>query len=102
MPARSQCFDETHIDVLAQWSACLIWDLRVKHLPRFGNWGCAGGMGSLSMSTKREITEKYVREHAAASKKGRGRLLDEAASTAPISPQRLRNDCAVERRHRRP
>ena len=35
-------------------------------------------MGSeLSMSTRREITKKYAREYAAASKKDRGRMLDE-------------------------
>jgi len=39
--------------------------------------GCAGGMSSLSMATKREITKKYAREYAKASKKTRGRMLDE-------------------------
>lgn len=39
---------------------------------------CAGEMGSeLSMSTRREITKKYAREYVAASKKDRGRMLDE-------------------------
>ena len=33
---------------------------------------CAGGMGSLSMSAKREITKKYAREYAAASKLRKG------------------------------
>ena len=38
-------------------------------------------MGSLSMSTKREITKKYAREYASASKKARGRMLDELVAT---------------------
>ena len=38
-------------------------------------------MGSLSMATKREITKKYAREYAAASKKTRGRMLDELVTT---------------------
>lgn len=38
-------------------------------------------MGSLSMSTKREITKKYAREYAAGSKKARGRMLDELVAT---------------------
>lgn len=45
----------------------IVWALR-----------CAGQMGSdLSMATRREITKKYAREYAAASKKQRGRMLDE-------------------------
>jgi hypothetical protein len=43
--------------------------------------GCAGGMGSLSMSTEREITNKYARDDAVGSKKTRGRMLDELVAT---------------------
>lgn len=50
-------------------------------LATLGALGCAGGMGSLSMATKREITKKYAREYAAASKKTRGRMLDELVAT---------------------
>jgi hypothetical protein len=39
-------------------------DLLAKCWPSSGYSGCAGGMGSLSKSTKREITKKYAREYA--------------------------------------
>jgi hypothetical protein len=39
---------------------------------------CAWGMGQwLSMATRHEITKKYAREYARASKKDKGRMLDE-------------------------
>ena len=50
-------------------------------LATLGALGCAGGMGSLSLATKREITKKYAREYATVSKKMRGRMLDELVAT---------------------
>jgi hypothetical protein len=38
-------------------------------------------MGSLSMSTKREVTKKYAPEYGSASTKTRGRMLDELVAT---------------------
>ena len=54
---------------------------------------CAGGMGSeLSMATRREITKQYARKYAAASKKERGRLLDELVGATGWSRANARID----------
>lgn len=57
---------------------------------------CAGGMGSgLSMGARREITKKYAREYASASKKVRGRLLDELVATTGWSRANARRQVAA-------
>ena len=57
---------------------------------------CAEGMGSgLSMGARREITKKYAREYASASKKVRGRLLDELVATTGWSRANARRQVAA-------
>lgn len=63
---------------------------------------CAGGMGSLSMSAKREITKKYAREYAAASKKTRGRMLDELVATTGWSRANARRQVTAAGKRRGP
>ena len=43
-------------------------------LATLGALGCAGGMGSLSLATKREITKKYARQYVKAGKVEEWRL----------------------------
>ena len=59
-------------------------------------------MGSLSMSTKREITKKYAREYAAASKKTRGRMLDELVATTGWSRANARRQVTAASKRRGP
>lgn len=61
-----------------------------------GALGCAGGMGSeLSMATRREITKQYARTYAAASKKERGRMLDELVGATGWSRPNARRQVRV-------
>ena len=59
-------------------------------------------MGSLSMLTKREITKKYAREYAAASKKARGRMLDELVATTGWSRANARRQVTAAGKRRGP
>lgn len=59
-------------------------------------------MGSLSMSTKREITKKYAREYGAGSKKARGRLLDELVATTGWSRANARRQVTAAGKRRGP
>lgn len=59
-------------------------------------------MGSLSMSTKREITKKYAREYGAASKKVRGRMLDELVATTGWSRANARRQVTAAGKRRGP
>jgi hypothetical protein len=53
--------------------------------------GCCGGMGSgSSMVTRAEVTHKYAKAYAAASKKDRGRMLDEVVSVTGWSRDNAR------------
>ncbi|QIM15970.1 transposase family protein [Leucobacter insecticola] len=54
------------------------------------------------MSTKREITKKYAREHAAGSKKVRGRLLDELVAMTGWSRANTRRQVSAARARRGP
>lgn len=64
--------------------------------------GCAGGMDSLSMATKREITKKYAREYAKASKKTRGRMLDELVAATGWSRANARRQVSAAGKRRGP
>lgn len=59
-------------------------------------------MGSLSMSTKREVTKKYAREYAAASKEARGRMLDELVATTGWSRANARRQVTAAGKRRGP
>lgn len=64
--------------MLAKWGACLTGGVLAKPGSGIGCLQCAWGMGQpLSMATRHEITKKYAREYARASKKDKGRMLDE-------------------------
>jgi hypothetical protein len=53
--------------------------------------GCCWGMGNeSSMATRAEVTHKYAKAYAAASKKGRGRILDEVVSVTGWSRDNAR------------
>ncbi len=60
-------------------------------------------MGSeLSMTTRREITKKYAREYAIASKKARGRMLDELVAATGWSRANARRQVSVAGKRRGP
>ena len=54
------------------------------------------------MSARREITRKYAREYASASKKVRGRLLDELVATTGWSRANARRQVAAAGRRKGP
>lgn len=88
--------------MLAKWAACLIWILLAEMPALVRALECAGGMGSLSMSTKREITKKYAHQYASASKRARGQLLDELVATTGWSRANARRQVTVAGKRRGP
>jgi hypothetical protein len=72
--------------VLAKWGACLTGEVLAKPGPLPRVLQCASRVGPrLSMATRHEITKKYASEYARASKRHKGRMLDELVVAMAIN-----------------